>query len=389
MSNAAELISQIATELELPDYAYEKAQERYEDLGKWLRRPESLLAGFDPHVFPQGSFRLGTPVRPLSGKEEYDLDVTISLRKGVDRGKYTQAQLKELVRKELEAYRQARGIKEPLEEKRRCWRLSYQDGLGFHIDEVPCIPADEARVVRVRSALQTRVADWRGLDGRLPEEVQVLAAQMTVFITDREHPDYDRLCDDWLVSNPQGYALWFTSRMVAGATHGVQLRAQIDDFPAFLRATCLQRVVQILKRHRDVMFQDFPDLRPPSIIITTLAAQAYNGERTVEEALGNILREMKRYVGRKGPRVPNPVDPEEDFADAWQEDPKLEENFWRWLEQAQNFFGAILGGNAQDVTGLVSLRLSVTVNVPGGRPKVTPAPVIKSSGRPWGNPRRL
>ena len=51
------------------------------------------------------------------------------------------------------------------------------------------------------------------------------------------------------------------------------------------------------------------------------------------------------------PRVPNPVNPVEDFADKWA-DPKykhlnIEQNFWDWLEQAQNDFKAIW--SARDV----------------------------------------
>src|SRR2546426_6676911 len=49
----------------------------------------------------------------------------------------SQQQLKELVGADLEEYRVARGIKEQVEEKHRCWRLKYADTLKFHLDAVP------------------------------------------------------------------------------------------------------------------------------------------------------------------------------------------------------------------------------------------------------------
>lgn len=45
----------------------------------------------------------------------------------------------------------------------------------------------------------------------------------------------------------------------------------------------------ILKRHRDGMFASRYDERPISVIITTLAAHAYNGEEKIADALYSIL----------------------------------------------------------------------------------------------------
>ena len=61
--------------------------------------------------------------------------------------------------------------------------------------------------------------------------------------------------------------------------------ASIDDVPTWERRTPLQRTIQILKRHRDVRFKDNCEFAPISMIITTLAAQAYQGEEDLYEAL--------------------------------------------------------------------------------------------------------
>jgi hypothetical protein len=116
----------------------------------------------------------------------------------------------------------------------------------------------------------------------------------------------------------------------------------------------LQEAIQILKRHRDVMFQDAPRSAPISAIITTLAATAYQGEPDAASALERILTEMHLYVRTTIPRVPNPVNPAEDFADKWH-DPifakhNLEESFWSWLQAAREDFKIVAA--ARDVTYL-------------------------------------
>ena len=77
---------------------------------------------------------------------------------------------------------------------------------------------------------------------------------------------------------------------------------------------------------------------------------------------------MSNYVRSSIPRVPNRVNPVEDFADKWH-DPslrhlQLEENFWLWLEQAQEDF--LFAANARDVSYLeeqVSAKFATTLNV--------------------------
>ena len=105
------ILENIVELLELPDTAYKKAKERYEDLGEWFGREESIFNDNDVHVFPQGSFRLGTATRPLNNNEEYDLDLACNIRDGISKSTHTQKDLKELVGKELESYRNTRGIK--------------------------------------------------------------------------------------------------------------------------------------------------------------------------------------------------------------------------------------------------------------------------------------
>ncbi|HPA08562.1 MAG TPA: nucleotidyltransferase [Methanoregulaceae archaeon] len=385
------LLNQLLEGLEIPDSAYQKAEERYQDIGNWLGRDNSSCAVHDPHVFPQGSFRLGTAIRPIDMSEPYDLDLACKLQEGITKGTHTQQELKYLVGAEIEAYRIARGVKAPREEKHRCWRLNYADTLSFHMDIVPCIPADETRQCFIEASMRRAGAD---------EYISTSISRHTVSITDDQHPLYKQLCDDWHISNPEGYALWFESRMNQDKMM-IMDRAQIDKIPAYKRKTPLQRVVQLLKRHRDWMFRDAPNLKPISIIITTLAARAYHGEEDIISALSGIMERMESFINQTTPRVPNPVDPDEDFADKWRMPQYLylEKNFLDWLAQARDDFRALgLSDDPHFIARKVKDGFSVDMNAEGVRnrlglaaaPTIIVSPkthVIEQPARPWSRGR--
>jgi hypothetical protein len=93
------------------------------------------------------------------------------------------------------------------------------------------------------------------------------------------------------------------------------------------------------------MFKAEEDCKPISVIITTLAAKAYNGESDLASALTNVLSRMGDYINGVVPYVPNPVNPAEDFADKWYDkgsaEYKLQDNFDKWLYQARADFKAL------------------------------------------------
>lgn len=351
------LLENMTAKLELPESAYEKAKKRYDDIGEWFGRDESMCKDNDPHIFSQGSFRLGTAIYPLDQNEAYDLDLACNLRKGISRITDTQESLKKLVGYEIETYRKARGIKAPKEEKHRCWRLEYQDDHNFHMDVVPCIPEDTTRQKNIFESMKKFGED---------ESIADSASRLSVTITDDRHAGYKNICYDWNISNPEGYAKWFESRM----NQSMQLfeaKAQVDSIPLFRRKTPLQRAIQLLKRHRDNMFKENMDVKPISIIITTLAARAYKGESDIESALDNILLQMGTFANSGSSVVLNPVNPEENFADRWTMTQyshlKLRENFKKWIIQAQNDFDLLGATNDINfVTEQVEQKFSINMN---------------------------
>jgi hypothetical protein len=173
--------------------------------------------------------------------------------------------------------------------------------------------------------------------------------------------------------------------------------ASVDDVPVFAWKTPLQRSIQVLKRHRDVMFRNARSLRPISMIITTLSAHAYQGEPNLWDALLGILDRMPGFVRDQAPRVPNPVNPAEDFAEKWAEDQRLEDSFWQWHAQARvDLRRIVMAHTANQLEQAMQAAYSIK---PGSeflrdifpadrlpaKPAAVSAPaVIKAPPRPWG-----
>lgn len=380
----------IAEAVDIPESAYDKATARYEDLGAWFGRSEAACHAYDPHIYPQGSFRLGTVVRG----EEYDLDFGCRLREGIYKSTHTQKQLKQLVGADIKAYRQARRIESAVEEKHRCWRVQYQEdsGLRFHMDGVPSIPVDEPQRHWISEAM-TKAGS-----------AEVLAQQVARHagsITDNRLPNYEQVSPDWRISNSEGYALWFESRMKMAMAllenRAFEAKAAtVEELPASKWKSPLQRCVQALKCHRDVMFTDNPDAKPISIIITTLAALAYHGEENVGSAMESILARMGSLVNEKKPRVPNPVNPSEDFADKWY-DPvyanlRLEQNFRWWVQQVQEDLASISRSRDADfITEQVRAKFGASIDAERLRREFGAATVltrpkshaIAAPAKPW------
>lgn len=143
----------------------------------------------------QGSFRLGTVIKPQSSEEEYEVDRACSLTT-LEQSDLSQATLKELVGDEIKLCRKSKGITKKVHEGQRCWRLEYADGAQFHIDIIPCLPNGNYQ----RTLLEARSFD-------------AAYADTAIAISDNEVSDFYAISDDWPRSNPRGYAEWFKSRM--------------------------------------------------------------------------------------------------------------------------------------------------------------------------------
>ena len=382
--NRERLAEQLIEELDIPISYYEKAKGRAQSLEDWLLRENSSVKEFHPEVYPQGSFRYGTVIRPIHEDGYYDLDLVVTF--ALTKATVTQKHVKELLGAEVQAYAIAKNFNEKASEKYRCWRLNYADEVNFHMDVLPGLPAGTDRIIE-----------------RIQLSVPYELAQHEIAITDSRHPSYTEICDDWFSSNPRGFAKWFEAIARQFAQARMQrlvenkAYASVEEIPPYELKTTLQRVIQILKRHRDVHFLDDCTYAPISMIITTLATHAYEGESSLTNALMGVVSRMPQFVKPSRPRIENPVNKKEDFADKWASDPNLEINFWTWHAQLTRDVKALLeSASGYLLQESVSKAFNVDLNddmvgIPRysvAKPSVIAAPTplyIPQGPKPWGN----
>lgn len=329
----SQLLKGVAETLDISESDHIKAEERYKAVGNWLNRERSSVASYDPSIYPQGSFRLGTVIKPLSNEEEYDIDLVAELN--MSKTQFSQKTLKELVGGEIKAYARANNMTSPPTDGRRCWTLNYVESARFHMDILPSVPDAHAFKISLRE-----------------HGVTSLWSDLSIAITDRTRDNYPLLDSDWPRSNPRGYSEWFRAKMQEQFERRRQqiaesMKASVEEVPAYRVKTPLQRVVQLLKRHRDIRFADDLEEKPISIIITTLAAHAYQNETNIVDAVENIVANMPNFIeDRNGVAwVANPSNPLENFADKWEHNPRLEQNFRKWLAQVKDDLGVALKSN--------------------------------------------
>lgn len=211
------VLDQIADELNISDAMYDKAVSGYKAVGEWLGEGIPL----DVVVFPQGSMNLGTVIRPIDDRDDYDLDLVCLLKNGMNNQART---IKHLVGNRLKEHKSYAAKMQ--KEGRRCWTLDYEE---FHMDILPCVPNGR----RYSSPGQT-VIDLTDKDKR------------TGVYTFQQ-------------SDPSAYHDWFVDRArpLAKLMNEAQAKtAEIKPVPsnASRWKTPLQKSIQLLKRHRDIMF---------------------------------------------------------------------------------------------------------------------------------------
>lgn len=322
-----EILEELGKNLDISETQHNAVAKSYEAVGLHLAKHDSPLGKYDPEILPQGSFMLGTMIQPIHEDDDLDIDLVCQLVGKQD--KWTQYDLKQAVGNQLKAH----GTYEKMLRKpdgRRCWTIDYSEDANYHLDILPCIVDSGYRILLEKAFSATEQA-----------ETDTLALRITDNTDENYKTETNHL--NWLKSNPFGYARWFFNQASLDIVKAELFSEAIQPIPNYSKEKLpLQRVVQILKRHRDMMFNGDED-KPISIIITTLASSAYDKETNIIDALLNVTGKMSSLVTEKYSHkhnkyvkwVENPVNSEENFADKWVDHPKREENFYNWIAQVQ------------------------------------------------------
>lgn len=385
-------LEQVASEIDIPPGKYQQAVERYQGVGRWLEEGTYPECTGDLSIYPQGSFRLGTVVKPIRDGVEASYDIDLVCELPLQKSRTTPQSVKSMVGSRLRENGTYAKLLDP--EGRRCWTLEYaeQEGVGFHMDVLPAIP------------------DPRGL------------LDTAIAITDKSESNYS-----WSASNPRGYGEWFDGKNQAAFSLAVTeqkqriqrneslIFASVDEVPDQLVRTPLQRAIQLMKRHRDLHFNDHASngYAPISIIITTLAAHLYENELDVYSALSGIVNKLRAHAALVEGRsidhslatrgliqrrtdgtwyIGNPVGPDENFADRWHEDNHARARaFFQWAEALQQDVLHVL--NMEDprvlkehlsrTLGASAVTKHLGLIAPPSQPQDVPRIHIAEPAKPW------
>lgn len=290
-----ELLAIAAANLELDDTRKEQMISAYKAVNDVFDKDEEFFKDYTVNVYAQGSLLIGTTIKPLPGKE-FDLDIVLKLDDSYLN--HTPKEIYDEVFRVLDNH----GTYSPLlQKKNRCIRINYNS--DFHMDILSgCkITSDSTRLM-------------------IPN---------------------DKTLIDWSRTDPKGYAAWFQNisekhklRFMLTERYMMLTEAKVEteDLPrdVYVKSP-LQRIVQIIKRYRDLYYEKKDLAKTPaisSIVLTTLLAQSYNEELSIQAALKNAMAKMKHFADDykyKGIRfqIYNPIDlypdkeKRENFTDSW------------------------------------------------------------------------
>ena len=332
--------------LDISPTMYKNATEKYKAVGTYLQDQ-----GLTCDIFPQGSFSLGTVVRPYRESKEVDYDLDFICCLSEQKERTTARYVKNIVKDTLcksEIY------KEKIQDTEwdKCWTLKYAEvnGIGFNIDIVPGVSeSDEIVQSMVIVAYLKKMRNLR---------LQLLIKEIKIIYGLRDQP---RAYKNWFESINRPFleydrqnkrrVLFEKSRTVYNS---------IEEIPEGLERSSLQRVIQILKHHRDVYYCRIrkEDLKPTSAIITTICAEIAYGKdpslnvfellqtiandfeiyfrnQTLTEEEFSRQYETKNTIRKSNGKwyIMNPVNPKDNLADSWNDNPEKAELFFKWVRQ--------------------------------------------------------
>ena len=289
-----DLLDKMAEAVQLDDTRYDRMITSYESVKNWIENDDTFFKPFNYDIYPHGSVRTLTTVKPF-GKDEFDLDIAIHLKSNTP---HTPQRIYAELKRSMEAYAKKHGLK--IEAKNRCIRLDYAG--DFHMDILPGI-------------------------------------QETAFDQNKiKVPDSE--LGDWVSSNPRGYGDWFMGKANLVIESLLEKSMRAEKLPAdnFKHKKPLQRAVQLIKRYRDIYFQNDDSYKTSSIILTTISGLYYQGEDSIFDTVNNIITTIRTNVNQPAGRLKilNPVNADEDFTDKWDDDPEYYVAFKRFSSHLYN-----------------------------------------------------
>lgn len=285
-----DILARAAESLQLDKTRREKIESSYKAIQEALENDNDYFFSKEFEIYPQGSVKIGTTVKPI-GKNEFDLDIVLHIQNTKNSCDNPVKVYNELKRVLLNNG----NYKDKVEPKTRCLRLNYAN--DYHMDILPGCNIDNSN-------------------------------EDEIYISDRE-------LKSLLISNPRGYAKWFLDKANTIKTTLLEQAYAAEELPSddFVTKKPLQRAVQIIKRYRDLYFEKSPDYATSSIVITTLAGEYYQNQNSIFETIDNIIIQIyNNDCKSQRIKVLNPVNNNENFTDKWINEPKYYSEFNKFIE---------------------------------------------------------
>ena len=298
--NIDKMLRKIGKEIEISKTEHEKAVKSYNAVGTFI---DNNIPQYDIKIVPQGSFRLGTVIKPITDEDEYDIDLVAI----IDHKFLSAKELKNIVG---DALKSSDRYSEKLVEGKRCWTIEYSESSKYHMDILPTMMSDTYSTNK----------------------------ELTMTHKEDEKSDYE-----FRQTNPEAYYDWFVERMEEERKrlkeeYAIRNKLEIVDVPEYEIKTTLQVAIQILKRYRDIKFKETPDIKPISIILTTLMAKVYTGKESVYELIEKFSKEYMMHIEKDENGniiIRNPVNENENFADKWPKYPERRKAFFKFMTELE------------------------------------------------------
>lgn len=340
-------ILKLISQLDISPTMHKNAVEKYKALASFLEG-----CGIEADIYPQGSFAFGTVVRPSckDSDSNYDLDFICQLN--LTRDDVTPSELRQRIEDALKSSDRYGG---KLTKWGECFTIEYADinGVGFSIDIVPATDENTLR----KSELQ-----------RISVRPDLIRSAIAIPRQSGER-NYN-----WLTNNPRGFKIWFDEinepfleykKLERQTKYYNEHRAifdSIEDIPFELDRSSMQRVIQILKYHRDCYYhnllcEDSDDIKPISAIINTLVADISRQSPPTSDVftlLTFVLNALDIYAKQQTMRfdefhskyrgctaitrengswrIQNPANPEDNLADKWNDNSDIPKFFFKWVQ---------------------------------------------------------
>lgn len=292
-TNIDETLKDIAESITLNDSRIQKFKFSYNAVLDLLKKDEEFFAKYEKliNIFPQGSARLGTTIKPEN--DDFDLDLVIHIDLP-----YQNFSFQDIYKHLWRVLSTDGTYSSMVTPKKRCIRIDYKSD-NYHMDILPALSFDQSN--------KNRLA--------VPDR--------------KEHK--------WTVSNPEDFAEWFKNKAIFFA-----LREDFSkslDISEFTKSNDnpLKSAIKILKMYRNQYYVgDKKGLKIPSIIITTLAAHSYNNGPSISTILKDFIAYCKK--GKKDGSIYhfcNPIESKEIYSERWEDDLSIYNAFDGFLDNLE------------------------------------------------------